>query len=185
MTNVTVKNFEAMCVSRFLLTPPAMIEKLEAEIASLRGAIDFVRAGGEVTDVRDRFDLNSFIPAYRLSNVSPEKFIAWADGVATNRAKIVNSAKKNMEQAISEFRREFKIEKVNKVQLPYGDECGRSGIVDIVINEVASGVELHVVVRNLFDVGNVVKIDGTSDAELVKRAERWILKWSPLGGLRM
>ena len=71
MTNVTVENFEAMCVSRFLFTPPAMIEKQEKLISSLTGAVEFVRDGGAVADVRDRFDLNSFIPAYRdLSKVS-------------------------------------------------------------------------------------------------------------------
>ena len=186
MKNVTVEDFEEMCVSRFLFTPPAMIEKQEKLISSITGAVEFVRDGGAVTDIRDRFDLDSFIPAYRdLSKVSPEKFIAWGEEVATHRAKIVNSAKENLMQALREFRGEFKVEKVNKVQLPCGDECGKSGIVDIVITEVASGVELHVVVRNLFDAGNIVKVDGTSDTELVKRAERWILKWSPLGGLRM
>lgn len=186
MTNVTVENFEAMCVSRFLFTPPAMIEKQEKLINSLTGAVEFVRDGGGVSDVRDRFDLNSFIPAYRdLSKVSREKFIAWGEEVATHRAKIVNSAKENLMQALREFRGEFKVEKVNKVQIADGDECGRSGIVDIVITEVASGAELHVVVRNLFDAGNIVKVDGTSDAELAKRAERWISKWSPLGGIRM
>lgn len=183
---MTVEKFEDICVSRFLITPPSLIEKQEKLIDSLIGAVDFVCAGGLVTDVRERFDLLGFIPAYRdLSKVSREKFIEWGRTVATHRAKIVNSAKENLARAIREFRGEFKVEKVNKVQLPCGDECGRPGIVDIVISEVASGVELHVVVRNLFDVGNVVKIGGTRDAELVKRAERWILKWSPLGGIRM
>lgn len=186
---MTVEKFENICVSRFLITPPSLIENQEKLIDSLNSAVDFVRAGGSVTDVRDRFELCGLIPAYRdLSKVSQEKFIEWGRTVATQRAKIVNSAKENLAQAIREFRGEFKVEKVNKVQLPCGDECGRPGIVDIVITEVASGVHLHVVVRNLFDVGNIVKIekiDGTLDAELVKRAERWILKWSPLGGIRM